>query len=572
VSRAPASRNKVLLTLAALALLILAGAHLLRAQGEAPPALVPRAAAPLPFVESGEPRPPPPPAHPERGLRLLATLTTEGGPAPLAARVGAAHVRDEDLATWHEARAEGAPAPAAPLALANVSTWQEAPLTPGAPGAVRLGPVEVEAAVRHHVLAWAADGTAWEGERDAPEGASGVLDLGVLRPRAPTGVRLVLTGRGERGGLRVQLSRAPASEADAERAARTLPLLREARPELARALEGEAALPLVDGLVLAPLPPDAAVRITILAATGRASAPLDVPLREGRVEQVRLDLERLFPGGVGALVTLDGRVTLGTRPLPEGARLEQRSPPGPARALPPDGRFTLEGLPGWEPSRFTLRLPPLPAGRPLGPERWEFDFTPDGAQGRVARTWRAPAYGWLVLRLDGHARARLTAEARRPYPVYELERQGEDGAWRVEASDAFMEETEGVAVALVRPGVYRVLAAASPFDVVRSEPVRVRDPEGERSVVLGARAPGRECHVVVTAGGRPATGARVWASGGRGGLPPLRATTDATGSVALGVVRAPGPVLLEVESAGAEARAVDVTEACLSRGEAVVAL
>lgn len=559
------------------ALALLAGALGFALLPDAPVASGPReevpAASTLESAPAGNgPRALPAPG-PGAGLALVATLLPAEGAPPVQGQVGEARVSDEDRAQWEEVRREGGRGPASVLELANVARWQDAPLAPGEGGSTRLGPVPVAPAPRYRLLAWAEDGTAWQGDLVAPDAPAGTLDFGALRPVSPTGVRVLLVGR-VREGFRVRLTRAPRDEADAERAAASLPLVRAVRPALARALEGEGALPLGDGAVLAPLPPDAAVRLTVVAPTGREAEALTVPLREGRVEDVRLDLERLFPGGEGRLVALDGRVVLGegTRPLPAGARLERLFPAGADVPLPPDGRFRLGGLPGWAPSRFALHLPAPRDGRPPGPGRWELDLDPQGAEERVARTWRVPAYGWLVLALDANARTLLHTDARRPYPVYLLERQDERGAWRVEPGDAFLEEEDGVAVSLTRPGVYRVVAASSPLDRMESAPVRVERVEGERVVRLGARADGRTCRVVVTRDGRPVSGARVFAGGTRGSLPPLRGTTDAQGVFALGAVRGDGPVRLEVERDEAPPLALDGTEACRTRGEVAVAL
>ncbi|HET9449308.1 MAG TPA: carboxypeptidase regulatory-like domain-containing protein [Aggregicoccus sp.] len=511
------------------------------------------------------------PAAPDTGLRLVATLLSAPEGAPVQARVGAAQVSAEDRAQWEEVRREGGQAPLSVLELANVAEWLEAPLFPAEDGATRVGPVPVSPAPRYRLVAWAQDGTAWEGDLVAPEGARGTLDFGALRPLRATGLRVELVGRGaEREGYRVRLSRAPRDEQDAARAAAALPRVRLLRPELAHALEGEAQLPLRDGSVYAPLPPDAALRLTLVAPTGREAQPLLVPLHEGRIEHLQLDVERLFPDGEGQRVALEGRVLLGTGALPPGARLEQLSPPGAELPLGPEGRFVLEGLPGWAPSRFALRLPPVRDARPLGPERWEFELHPQGAETKVRRTWNAPAYGWLALELDGHARTQLTADARRPYPVYLLERQDERGQWQVEPGDAFLEEASGLAVSLTRPGVYRVVAAASPFDLVASEPVVVERAEGEHRVRLAPRTAGAACRVVVRAGGRAVYGARVFASGRSGSLPALRGFTDAEGSFMLGTVR--GPVQVQVESEGAPPRELDATEPCRAQGLVQVAL
>ncbi len=490
---------------------------------------------------------------PEGALLLRATLR---GDAAFSgeARVGVALISDEDRAEWEQLRREGSSGagPARQEELANVVEWLQAPVVPAAHGAT-LGPIPVPAAPRYQLLAWVPEGPFYWSDFMPEAPRSGVLDAGELHATWPTGLRVRLTGARaarESGHYALSLERV-VDPVEAERASEVLPVVRHLAPALASALQDEALLPLAfeEEAVLQPLPPDRALRLRVRSGTGRESEPVEVPLREGRVEAVVLDLERLFPEGEGGLVELRGRVLLGglERP-PPGVLIERVEPPGPGVEPDSDGRFTLPGLPTWRPSRFAALQDPDPSGRPVAPRRWEFTFTPDARAERAEGTWRVPVYQWLVLRMDPFARGQLEARARRPYPVFLLQRQEVGGAWRIQPTEEFLREEAGLAVSLLETGTYRVLAAASPYEVYESPSVEVAEGEVERSVALSVPEDGAPCEVrvVSAATGAPVYGARVTAAGGHGSLPPLRGRTDAEGRWRLGRVRA-SALYVEVE-------------------------
>jgi hypothetical protein len=521
------------------------------------------------------------------GWRLRAVLEGER-PFHGEARVGAALISEEDRAAWEAARREGGAGPSRLEDLANVAEWRPATVTPSVSGGV-LGPEAVPVAPRYRVLAWEADGTFWWGDvvpREVPE--SGVLDAGVLRARRPTGVRVRLAGaRLEHGPFSVRLERVVDADARAaERASELWPVVQHVAPAVAAALREGTPLPLSarepvvqheapalgsapprEDTPLLPLLPDPAVRLWLRSASGREGPPVEVPLREGRVETVVLDVDALFPGGVGGTVTLRGRVLLeGTARPPPGARL--LGPDGQALALEPEGRFTAPGLPSWRPSRFTVHVEPPASGRPVAPARWEFEALP-GTDAEA--TWRVPAYQWLVLRMDGFTRARLRERSRAPYPVFLLQRLDAGGRWLTHPADAFLEEEGGVAVSLLQPGTYRVLAAASPYEVHASTSTEARADGAESSVTVRVDDGGAPCEVRVTSAGAPVYGARVTSASGLGSLPPVRGRTDAEGRWRLGLVRADS-LHLEVEVDGRPPWAADALEACRASGVVEVRL
>jgi hypothetical protein len=407
--------------------------------------------------------------------------------------------------------------------------------------------------MRYRLLAWEPEGTFyWEDFLPGSPPTQGVLDAGVLRARSATGLRIRLTHAPPGQTRYVARLERIADESSAAHASELLPVMELAAPELAMALRDEAFLPLSteEDTLFLPLLPDRAVRLWLQTEGGLQAEPWEVPLREGQVETVVVDLGRAFPGGGESFVDLRGQVLLGdsSRP-PPGATLELLGAPEPRTAQPgPDGSFTFEKLPAWRPSRILVRMEPPTSGRPMAPPQWEFDFTPGpGPHVRPEeRTWRVPAYQWLVLTLDASARGQLEGRAQRPYPVYMLQRKTE-GQWRMAGPNPFLQEAEGVAVPLMESGTYRVLAAVSPSEVYESAPVEVR--EGESRVSLSVPADGVPCAVQVVDGrtGAPVSGARVLVAAGQGGLPPVQGRTDVGGRWELGRLRG-SDVYLQVES------------------------
>jgi hypothetical protein len=543
-------------------------------------------AAPTPFLASLAPEPGTPAERDVSAVReggtdagsgaLLLRATLRGERAFSGeARVGVAFISEADRIAWEEAQRESSSGagPRRLEDLANVAEWLPAPVIPELRGGGTLGPVPVPVAHRYRLLAWEPDGTFYWGEL-VPQGLprAGVLDAGELRAIRPTGLRVRLTGKSPTqvpGRYFLSIERV-VDPADAERASELLPVVRHLAPALASALQEGTLLPLVpeEESVLLPLPPDQAMRLRVRASSGLESEPWEVPLREGRVEEVVLELSRLFPEGEQGLVELRGRLLLGNseRPLP-GVWLEHVEPPGTSMESGPDGRFVAPGLPSWRSSRFAALLAPTASGRPMAPRRWEFEFTPDGRAREAEVTWRVPVYRWLTLRMDSFTRGQLEMRARRPYPVFLLQRWSEEGTWRVQSAEQFLHEEEGVAVSLFQPGTYRVLAAVSPYEIYESERVELVEGDGERSAVLKMDEHAMPCEVHVSSGatGRPVYGALVTAAGGHGSLPPVRGRTDVEGRWSLGGVRAPA-LYLEVQREGIGSWAGESTGDCQRSG------
>jgi hypothetical protein len=271
-------------------------------------------------------------------------------------------------------------------------------------------------------------------------------------------------------------------------------------------------------------------------------------------------------------VTLRGRVVLeGSAKAPPGARL--LGPEGEVLTLGTDGRFTARGLPSWRSSRFTVEVEAPRSGRPVAPALREFEFNPVAAlsASEAEVTWRVPVYRWLVLRLDPFSRGQLQSRARRPYPVYLLQRRDAEGRWLTHPADVFQDEDDGIAVSLLQPGTYRVLAAASPYEVHASTEAALGGDVTERSVTVHVDEHGTPCEVRVTAAGVPVYGARVTSASALGSLPPARGRTDAEGRWRLGRVRAES-LHLEVEAEGHSPWVAEAASACQATGVVEVRL
>ncbi|MFP2896742.1 carboxypeptidase regulatory-like domain-containing protein [Corallococcus sp. 4LFB] len=487
---------------------------------------------PAPLVETE--------AAPDAGLWLTATLE---GAHPFAgeARVGAAFVVEGDEGWWEEEKRQKALSLVGPTSLedlANVREWMTAPASATSRGGV-VGPVAVPPAPRYQVVAFEPDGTFWWADF-VPGTAlptTGTLDAGVLRANRPTGVSIRLDGaRNTEGTFSVRIER-DVDPRDAERASALQPVLALVNPDLGWALVNGTPVPLSPDADtrLAPLPPDRAVRLWLRAPSGREGSPVEVPLREGTVNPVTLDVARLFPEGMSRSVTLRGRVLLGNTPRPAGRMVGWVGGEEPVDA---DGRFTIPNVPAWRATRFNVWLGMEEDGRPEAPSMWDFDFTPtEGMPDTVDVEWRVPVYRWLVVRMDGFTRAQLKERSERPYPVYLLERRDAQGLWSAVPSQKFVPEEDGVAVSLLEPGTYRVQVASAPYASRPSSVAQVGADDTTVDVRLSpAPSAGSSCEVHVTHQGRPVAQALVMVGGQYRSLPPVRGETDSAGRWRMGAV------------------------------------
>ncbi|NOJ78709.1 carboxypeptidase regulatory-like domain-containing protein [Myxococcus xanthus] len=536
------------------------------------------ARAPVVRTEAPTPVSPPPPVElePPHSEGLVLRVVLQGDvPFQGEARVGEASISDADRHVWEVSKREGRQG-AGPVRLedlANVLEWRPVEVTPSATGGT-LGPVLVPVVPLYRVVAWAADGTFWLGDVVLEEGGTTGVVEAVLPARAPTGVRVRLTGvRPEHGPFSLRVVRGVSRDVrDAERASELLPVIRHVAPDIASALADGTALPLPVGksLELLPLPTDPAVGLVLRSAAGRESAWVEVPLREGRVEPVVLDVGSLFPEGVGEAVTLRGTVELeGTFRPPEGARL--LGPGDVEIPLAQDGRFVASRLPSWEPSRFRVEVASPVSRRPVTATEQAFDFRPEPGVRDAEVTWRVKAYRWLVLRMDAAMRAQIEARTRKPYPVFVLQRWHHEKQWELASAGAYIQEEDGMAVSIQEPGRYRLLVSFSVHEVYTSTAADVGEDMVDGTVTFQVDVEGNDCEVLVTDGRKPVFGARVTASSDVSSLPPAWGLTDARGRWRLGRVR-PFGLHLEVEAEGYAPWTGEVAEACRREGEVRVQL
>lgn len=182
---------------------------------------------------------------------------------------------------------------------------------------------------------------------------------------------------------------------------------------------------------------------------------------------------------------------------------------------------------------------------------------------------QGPAQRRVVLKLGGwQAQASLERARGRPYPEFLLQRW-DAGTWRVHPAEEFRRGEGQVVIPITEPGTYRVVAAASPFELYESSPVVVRDGDKQVMTTLQAGGPVASCDVYVTSSrtGRPLGGHALALSGPYGSLPPLRGVTDADGRLRLGRVRTQ-ELHVELEHAGDEPLAWEAARRCLESGRA----
>ncbi|MBI5154174.1 hypothetical protein HZA57_02970 [Candidatus Poribacteria bacterium] len=520
----------------------------------APPASPALAATPV----TAEPTPAPPPAPAatsaaKPALQLRARLLPSGGGTlALKGTAGIARISEEDAAEyrmWLEAGAQGA-GPSSLIELANVREWLPAPVTPAEGGAAVFGPIEVPEAPLYRILAWAADGRYYLRDFELPEllPADRVLDAGDIAVTTPTGIRVTVVNNtpGEPSYL-LQLGRAP-DQLTAEDASRTAPIIERVSPELATAFMEDLPLPIAaeEPLEIVPVFPDPAIRLTLLTLTGTAAEQVTVPLEIGRIKDVQLDAGAAFGANKIGFIDLHGKLVRGGKaeePL-AGVPLDRMDSPIPSRQVTAeDGTFLFPALPRERPTSFLVAIEAPASARPISPRQTVFTFDPKGegvtADAQEAEViWHVPVYQWLVLDVSRETHEGLRAALQVPYPIYILQELDESANdWRDSPGDEFLIEDSGVAVSIVREGVYRVAMARTPLDVTPSEAAAITPGDGEVHASIDLSRPdARKITVEVRENGMVVPGARIYAVGSSRGLPPLEGQTDNQGRFALGEV------------------------------------
>jgi hypothetical protein len=256
---------------------------------------------------------------------------------------------------------------------------------------------------------------------------------------------------------------------DPEPASAILSLIRVMAPELAERLyNGEPIqLPIGSETVLAPLAPDAGLRLTFLSPADVESTPVEIALKQGQIVDVFLTLDELFPTGANATLTLHGRlIAADTREPLAGASV--RRPRGLAYdewMTDEQGTFVIADLPMNSPVALEVITTSGASAQPRFPQLWRFEFLPPLATTGtvVQRTWEVPVLSWLVLDLGEWSTGGLANLTSPPYPVYFLERQQEESSqWKVTRADRYLVAEKKVSIAIEEPGTYRAGVALSP--------------------------------------------------------------------------------------------------------------
>ncbi len=453
------------------------------------------------------------------------------------ARVGLGRIDPADRVLWMEDHGK------APTddELVNIRQWRHAVVAEAREaGLLVVGPVELPRSDAYDVLAW--NHTArvfYHVHRLAADEAAttGVVDLGILEPQPYTGVELTLVGEAEELPFRALLSRVPAAEP--EKASQFLQLAQVMAPEFTDAFLSGEPVPLIVGQpnILAPLPPDEALQVTLISPTEIEAEPVQIPLVEGKIVNASIALSDAFPQGALASVDLEGRLEIGStgKPLVGAHVIREIGLRREVTTTDETGMFRVTQLPMDRITSFDLETSPGAARRPVVPTRWHFEFAPPMATtGTVIRQrWQVPAYSYLVLDLTAPACRDALALATKPFPVYAVEHW--DGAtWRPATIDHFDIQGDEVAAAIEEPGRYRMSLAANAVAAWYSEPVTVsREGETVRTRLADAELRHEEVRVIVkdAATGEPVSGVAVTAIGELTSLPPLRLISNKAGEV-----------------------------------------
>ncbi len=383
-----------------------------------------------------------------------------------------------------------------------------------------------------------------------PLAPGAALDLGTLDVPPPTGLRIRLVGVEGANPFALDVTRVRGDDPSADVAARAL---RALDPALAEALFGDRRLPLAPGapLLLAPLPNDAAVRLTAIAPTGVRTDAVEVPLVPREIREVTIDVAATLSPADATGVTWSGRLLWSDTETPiVGARVAERRSRLDART-DADGRFRIGPLAPARELRF--RITDLEAENPDRVERRRSRI--DALGGGTEVVWRLERTRWL-------AATGLVPPAGHDVPIaFALELRDPGGEWRRAAADVFRETGAGVEISILETDVAaRAVALWSP--VLRQETLPVAVLAETRRVTTpfdALRPPVLVAGRVVGPGGAPAAGVVIEATGPIGGLPPLLVHADAAGRFTVGPTNIAELTLVCVTDAGVAEATVETS-------------
>gem|GEM_PF-2267684 len=508
---------------------------------------------------------------------LRARLRCPSGTAPgvcgadTQARVGLGAIDSRDLAD-RSRDTNRAPTAADLQELINIREWRFTNVFESGGGELTVGPTELPPADAYDVLAWNVNHGVYYYHRVLQNRdtltSTAVVDVGPLDPQPYTGVRVHIKGEADFSSCRAVLERVVSAEP--ERASQFLNLVQVMAPELAQSLlTGEPVnLVLDQPTVIAPLPPDEGMRITLVTPTDVEGTPVEVALVEGKIVDVDIDLNQVFPEGATASIDLDGGLELGDtgRPI-AGARVLREVANGRVEeyVTDSDGLFHVSSLPIDRVTSFEVQTTSTPGSRPIVPTRWNFDFAPPlvTTGTTVQYTWKVPSYKYLIAELTDSKVKDLIASAQPPYPVYLVEKM-ESGNWQSVATDFFDINENSVAASIEAPGQYRMVVAVSPIATWFSQPARIQEKDSEVKTRLDVTMQSmQELKILVRDAetGEPVPKAVVMIGGPVGSFPPLRLLTNDAGELKVPYANT-AQIMVWVTKAGYEA-----TQRTLSPGD-----
>lgn len=445
---------------------------------------------------------------------------------PASVRIGLATISPEDMATHLATRDASGAAPVDPAEFAQVRRWLPLPATLQSDGAVRVGPLTLEAADRYVLQAAGSD-------RLRQYQADFTADT------SPASLRPMLAA-----GLRVQ--RDPALEGEIALLLRRngeLPdaagwqSLLQRHPALLQAF-GEQPWPLRTGAnELVPLPPQTVEAVLLVDGIEAQRAPLT--LAGGAWSELTIDpVAHAVARALSVELTLRFVARGSDAPVP-GVQVSWQHELGQRTQVSDDaGRVRYAGVDRQREQQFALQFPVDDAALPAWPQGQSLALTVDEAhpdrrgERRIEHVVELDRLDWLLatshtLPLDPERTAGS------PYPVFVLQQRA-GSQWIDTAAEYFRRVDAGLAASLAAPGEYRVAAVMTPWTVLYSTPADARrpPPDGPHAVRLEAQ-PGRRVELRILADGQPVPRAQVLAIGPLRGMPPFELVADMAGRIRL---------------------------------------
>ena len=375
-----------------------------------------------------------------------------------------------------------------------------------------VGPTWVEASDAYRLSILSPRGVVFvEIERpSAPIGS--LVDLGRLESPVGAALAIEVIGVDAIGSVEIDYQRIPHSDAPSYPAAAAL---RRYDPDLADLVFDATRRSVArdQTVALAPLPPDLAARLTLIAPSGAKLPPVEVPLTPGKTSTVVLDAAPLA-AAIGRELTgtvvwaHTGEPVTGVLAAP---RLRRTAP------LEPTGRFALGKVETDRAVDLTLT-----DFDPLAPERIERLRVTAGE----AIQWSVAPLAWI--------RARGLPSGETP-AVFALERWDDERGFVRATLEEARPTPDGVDILAPSGSVYRVIAAWDAILLQQTAPVDLAADGSAADVPFApVSSPRWYAGRVVRTDGTPVGFAQIEISGPIGALPPITLQTDADGRFRVG--------------------------------------